>query len=193
MEYIGVLLVAAMVFGLCFLIDKGFTRLFRSQAQHQSGTAVRLNKKYGAFGLILVVLGISAVIYGVSQGLILIICGLIVILMGAALVVYYMTFGIYYDADSFLYTAFGKKSATYHYSQIRCQQLYALQGGNVLCELHMTDGSAVQVQLALQGAEEFMNTAFLGWVRQKNLDIRDGDFEFHDPENSCWFPPKEDA
>lgn len=192
MEYIGVLVVAALVFGVCFLVDKGFTKLFRSQAQHRSGTAVRLNKKYGAFGLILVVLGIAAMISGISQSIVLLIGGVIVVAMGAALVVYYMTFGIFYDSESFLYTSFGKKSRTYHYSQIRSQQLYVIQGGNIIVELHMTDGSAVQVQLALQGAEDFMNTAFLGWVRQKNMDIREN-CEFHDPQNSCWFPAEEDS
>lgn len=190
MEYIGVLIVAALVFGVCFLVDRGFTKLFRSQAQHRSGTAVRLNKKYGAFGLILVVLGISAVISGIAQSVVLLIGGIIVAAMGAALVVYYMTFGIFYDDESFVYTTFGKKSRTYHYSQIRSQQLYVVQGGNIIVELHMTDGSAVQVQLALQGAEDFMNTAFLGWVRQRNIDIREN-CDFHDPQNSCWFPAEE--
>ena len=192
MEYIGVLVVAALVFGVCFAIDKGFTKLFRSQAQHRSGTAVRLNKKYGAFGLILVVLGIAAIISGISQSIVLLLGCVIVVAMGAALVVYYMTFGIYYDGDSFLYTTFGKKSRAYHYSQIHSQQLYVVQGGNIIVELHMTDGSAVQVQLALQGAEDFLNTAFLGWVRQKNIDIREN-CDFHDPENSCWFPAEEES
>lgn len=192
MEYIGVLLVAAMVFGVCFLVDKGFTKLFRSQAQHRSGTAVRLNKKYGAFGLILGVLGIAAIIFGITDGVVLLVGGVIVVLIGVALVVYYMTFGIFYDADSFLYTTFGKKSITYRYGQIRSQQVYVIQGGSILVELHMTDGSAVQVQLALQGAEDFMNTAFLGWVRQKNIDVRQ-DCSFHDPQNSCWFPPEEEG
>lgn len=192
MEYIGVLVVAALVFGVCFLVDKGFTKLFRSQAQHRSGTAVRQNKKYGAFGLILAVLGIAAVISGITDSVVLLVGGIIVILMGAALVVYYMTFGIYYDGDGFLYTTFGKKSRTYRYSQIRTQQLYMLQGGNILVELHMEDSSAVQVQLSLQGAEDFLNTAFLGWVRQKNIDIREN-CEFHDPQNSLWFPTEEES
>ena len=47
MEYLAVIIFAALVFGLCFLVDKGFTKLFRNQAQHHSGQAVRLNKKYG--------------------------------------------------------------------------------------------------------------------------------------------------
>lgn len=193
MEYLAVIIFAAIIFGLCFLVDKGFTKLFRSQAQHHSGQAVRLNKKYGAFGLILVALGVATLFSGLPNTWVFIAAGAVVIVVGAALVVYYMTFGIFYDGDSFVYTTFGKKSKVYQYNQIRCQQLYMVQGGNIVVELHMTDGSTVQVQLQLQGAETFLNTAFLGWVRQKNLDVRDGCCDFHDPDNSCWFPSAEDV
>ena len=40
----SVLLVAAVVFGICFLADKGFTKIFRGQVQHRSGLSVRPNK-----------------------------------------------------------------------------------------------------------------------------------------------------
>ena len=36
---LSVLLVAAVVFGICFLADKIFTKAFRNQTQHQSGLA----------------------------------------------------------------------------------------------------------------------------------------------------------
>lgn len=193
MEYLAIIIFAALVFGVCFLVDKGFTKLFRNQAQHHSGQAVRLNKKYGAFGLILTVLGLATLFAALSETWIFVAAGAIVIVMGIALVVYYMTFGIFYDADGFVYTTFGKKSATYQYNQIRCQQLYQVQGGNIIVELHMTNGNTVQVQLQLNGAEDFLNTAFLGWVRQKNLDVRSGCCDFHDPEKSCWFPSLEDV
>lgn len=190
MEFVAVIIIAALTFGVCFLADKGFQKLFRSQAQHHSGLAVRLNKKYGAFGLILVVLGLAAVFAGLPGDWVLMVGGGIVICIGVFLVVYYMTYGIFYDADGFVYTTFGKKSVTYQYNQIRSQQLYVVTGGNVTVELHMADGSAVQVQLQLNGAEDFMNKAHTGWCRQKG--IRQEDCDFYDPENSCWFPKTED-
>ena len=191
MEFVAVIIVAALTFGGCFLVDKGFQKLFRSQAQHYSGLAVRLNKKYGAFGLILVVLGIAAVFAGMGGDWVLIVGGGIVIAVGVGLVVYYMTYGIFYDADGFVYTTFGKKSVTYRYNQIRCQQLYEVTGGNIMVELHMTDGSAVQVQLQLKGAEAFMEKAHTGWCRQKGIDGESCDF--YDSENSCWFPKAEEV
>lgn len=190
MEFVAVLIMAAAVFGVCFLVDKGFQKLFRSQAQHHSGLAVRLNKKYGAFGLILFVLGLAAVFMGLKDGWVLIAGGVVVMLMGIALVVYYMTYGIFYDGDSFVYTTFGRKSVTYRYDQIAAQQVYVVQGGGIVVELHMCDGSAVSVQLHLQGAEDFMNKAFSGWCRQKGIEKEA--CAFHDPANSCWFPPEED-
>ena len=61
MQYVFVLLVAAAVFGICYLVDKGFTKLFRSQQQHQSGLSVRHSKHYGSIGLVVAVLGLAAV------------------------------------------------------------------------------------------------------------------------------------
>ena len=60
-QFLPLALVAAVIFGICFLVDKAFTKLFRSKAQHRSGMAVRANKRYGLFGVILTVLGIMAI------------------------------------------------------------------------------------------------------------------------------------
>ena len=189
MEYIGVLVVAALVFGVCFLIDKGFTKLFRSQAQHRSGLAVRLNKKYGAFGLILFALGVAGIFAGLGDNWLLIAGGALIAVVGIGLVVYYMTFGVFYDSDSFILTTFGKKSTTYRYQDIKGQQLYNSYG-NIIIELHMNDGRTVQLQSAMSGVYPFLDKAFESWCSQKG--IRREDCAFHDPENSCWFPPMEE-
>lgn len=191
MEYVAVLIVAALVFGACFLIDKGFTRLFRSQAQHMSGKAVRLNKRYGSFGLIIAVIGVAAIITGLQESLLLIIGGIIMVLTGTGLVAYYMSYGVFYDAESFLFMTLGKKSVTYYYNAIRAQQLYNNQG-HLLIELYMSDGNTVQLQSTMQGCYEFMNHAFAAWLRQTGR--KQEDCPFFDPDNSCWFPPaKEEA
>ena len=189
MELLGVFSVAAVVFGLCFLVDKGFTKLFRSKAQHQSGLSVRLNKKYGAFGLIVFVLGIAALFSLWNEGWLLITAGFLLMVLGIALVVYYMTFGIFYDGDGFLLTTFGKRSTAYRYADIKSQQLYNSYG-QILIELHMTDGRNVQLQAGMTGVYPFLDKAFSAWCAQKGLD--EGTCTFHDPANSCWFPPMEE-
>ena len=189
MDLMIVLLFAGAVFGLCFLADKGFQKLFRGHPQHRSGRALRLSKKYGSFGVILVMLGVAGLLAGLPGNWMLMAGSALIAVVGIGLIIYYLTFGIYYDDKGFLYSVFGKRSRSYPYGQIRCQQLYAVQGGSTLLELHMADGSSVTIQLSLEGAEAFLNTAFLGWVQQNNIDIRNT--QFHDPKNSCWFPSQE--
>lgn len=186
MQIISTLVIVAAVFGLCFLVDKLFTKLFRGKSQHTTGLSVRLSKKYGSIGLILVALGAAAIFAGMNNGiLILSIGGGVVTLLGVGLVVYYMTFGVFYDEDSFVLTTFGKKSDTYRYEQIQGQLLYNAYG-NILIELHMDDGRTVGLQAGMVGVYPFLDKAFYAWCRQKG--IAPESCEFHDPDNSLWFP-----
>ena len=189
MEFLSVVLIAAAVFGICYLVDRGFAKLFRSKAQHMSGLAVRVNKRYGAFGVIMFALGVGAVLAGLSGEWILIAGGALIAVAGICMVVYYLTFGVFYDEDSFLISRFGKKSLTYKYNQIKTQQLY-VASGNTLIELHMTDGQYISLQAGMPGVYDFMDKAFAGWCYQRGIDPES--CEFHDPDNSCWFPPMED-
>lgn len=185
MEYVIVILVAAVIFGGCYLVDKSFTKLFRSKAQHMSGLAIRASKRYGSFGLIFVVIGISAVFAGAGEGWVLLCGGILVALMGAGIVTHYLTFGIFYDEDSFLVSKFGRKSVAYRYNQIKGQMLY-ISGNSILIELHMTDGKTVMLQSGMEGVYPFLDKAFAGWCHQKGIDPES--CEFHDPANSLWFP-----
>ena len=190
-QLIPIALIAAVIFGICYLVDKTFAKLFRSKAQHRSGKAVRANKRYGVFGVILTILGIMAICVGTTDGPVLIWGGVIVLLMGIALAVYYLSFGIFYDGESLLLQRFGKKAVTYAYKDIVGQKLYLIQGGNIVVELHMTDGSAVSVQSAFDGVYPFLDAAFAGWCLQTGRDPESCDF--HDPSQSLWFPTVEET
>lgn len=191
MQFIYTLLIAGAVFGVCYLVDHAFTRLFRSKAQHRSGLAVRAPKKYGIFGTILIVLGILSIASGVSNGKVLLIGGIIVLLMGIGLAGYYLSYGIFYDGESMLVSGFGKKDRTYSFKDIRCQKLYLITGGTVVIELHMTNGETVSVQSSMDGVYPFLDTAFAGWCLATGRDPQSCDF--HDPSKSLWFPSEEDA
>ena len=67
MELFLTLLVAAAVFGVCYAVDRLFTKSFRSHAQHRSGLAVRASKRYGIFGVGLSVLGVMAICGGIPE------------------------------------------------------------------------------------------------------------------------------
>ena len=185
------LIVAGITFGLCFLVDKGFTRTFRSKKEHASGTAVRAGKKYGIFGILLSVIGILAIFNWASQGAVLLIGGILVLLMGVFLSVYYLSFGIFYDEDSFLLSSFGKRSVSYRYRDIQSQQLFAVSGGNVVIELWLADGKTVSLQSGMEGVYPFLDAAFLGWCRQTGADPEK--CSFHDPSKSWWFPHGEES
>ena len=191
MTFFLILLIAAAVFGLCFAVDKAFSKLFRSKAQHRSGMAVRANKRYGLFGVILSVLGIMAVCVGISDGPVLLWGGIVVLLMGAALAVYYLSFGVFYDGETFLLSRFGKKEVTYRFSEIKGQKLYLVQGGNIIIELHMADGGTVSLRSTMDGVCPFLDTAFAAWCLQTGRDPQSCDF--HDPSQSLWFPTVEDV
>ena len=191
MQLFLILLIVAAIFGICHLVDKGFSKLFRSKAQHKSGLAVRANKRYGVFGTVLICIGILAVCIGITDGPVLLAGGIFVLLMGAGLAAYYLTFGIFYDGESFLYARFGKKDITYYYKDIVGQKLYLVQGGNIIIELHMTDGSAVSLQSPMDGVYPFLDTAFAAWCMQTGRDPQSCDF--HDPSQSLWFPTVEET
>lgn len=190
MQFPAILIVAALIFGICYLVDRTFTRLFRSKAQHRSGKAVRATKRYGVFGVILTVLGIMAVCVGITDGPVLIWGGVFVLLMGICLAVYYLSFGIFYDGESILLCRFGRKDTLYYYKNIVGQKLYLVQGGSVVIELHMADGSALSVNTNMEGVYPFLDTAFAAWCLQTGRDPESCDF--HDPSQSIWFPTVED-
>ena len=183
-----IFLVIAAAFLLCWLLDKGFTKVFRGKTQHLSGKSVRLNKYYGLAGLVLSVVGIAAIFNGISDIPVLAAGGGLLVAVGIFLMVYYLSFGVYYDADTFLFSSFGKKSQVYRYSDI-CGQLLYNNAGRILIELHMKDGRALQLQNGMIDVYPFLDHAFAAWCVQKGIDPEA--CEFHDPDNSLWFPMME--
>ena len=185
----AIILIIAAVFALCFLVDKGFNKLFRGKVQHKSGKSVRLNKRYGSIGIVMFAFGVAAVFMGLNNAEWVLAGGAaLLVLGGIALVVTYMSFGIYYDEDSLILSKFGKAEQTFYFKNIRSQQLY-LASGNVVVELHMADGSHFQVHTGMTGMYPFMDHAFETWLQQTGRTRED--CTWYDPDNSCWFPPYE--
>ena len=182
-------LVAALVFLLCFGLDKGFARLFRSKPQHTSGRSVRLNKYYAVAGLVLFVLSVAGLFASKGSDWLLLVGSVLILLLGIGLCAYYLAFGIYYDEDTFLVCGIFKKSTTYRYADIRGQLLYKSYGNMIIVELHMANGKTVQVFSGMTGADAFLDAAFTYWLQQTGRNVED--CSFHDPANSCWFPSVE--
>ena len=186
MQAIVILIIAALVFLLCWGVDKLFMKLFRSKAQHRSGLAVRASKRYGIFGVALSILGVLGIMNGIGGEKILLYAGIAVLLMGLALAVHYLSFGIFYDGESFLLSRFGRKDQEHRYDEIVSQKLYVLTGGSTVIELTLQDGSVLSLQSTMDGVYPFMDTAFAGWCLETGHRMEDCDF--YDPSNSWWFP-----
>ena len=186
MQAIVILLIAALVFAVCWGVDKLFIRLFRSKAQHRSGLAVRSSKRYGLFGVIFTILGILGIFSGINGEKVLLYAGIVVMLMGIALAVHYLSFGIFYDGESFLISRFGRKDREHRYDEIVSQKLYVITGGSTVIELTLKDGSTVSLQSTMDGVYPFMDTAFAGWCLETGHRMEDCDF--YDPAKSWWFP-----
>ena len=75
-----IILVVAGTFLLCWLLDKGFQKAFRSAPQHLSGKSVRLNKFYGLAGLLMAVLGVAAMLAGSDK--LLLVGGAVLVTVG---------------------------------------------------------------------------------------------------------------
>lgn len=189
MEALVIFIVAALVFFLCWVVDRTFIKLFRSKAQQRSGNAVRASKRYGIFGVMLSVLGILGITTGVQGESLLIYCGIIVLLMGLALAVHYLSFGVFYDSDSFLLCRFGRKAQEHRYQEIVSQKLYVVTGGSIVIDLILQDGSSLSLQSTMDGVYPFMDAAFSGWCAQTGRNPES--CEFHDPSKSWWFPHEE--
>ena len=190
MQAIVILIIAALVFLICRVVDKLFSKLFRSKAQHRSGMAIRASKRYGIFGVMFSVLGILGIVTGCTGDSVLTWAGLVVLLMGIALAVHYLSFGIFYDGESFLLCRFGRKSQEHRYEEIVSQKLYVLTGGSTVIELTLKDGSTVSVQSTMDGVYPFMDTAFAGWCMETGRKMEECDF--YDPSKSWWFPHEEE-
>ena len=190
MPVFALLILAAATFGLCFLADRLFTKLFRNHRQHRSGKTVRANSRYAAFGIILSVIGLAAAIIGGAESIILICGGIIVVIVGLVLLLYYLSFGVYYDEEGFLISRPGKRSTSYSYGSIAFQQLYTTSGGTII-ELTMTDGTALLLQSGMTGVYPFLDFAFFRWCRETGRD--EDNCPFHDPASSHWFPSKEEV
>lgn len=191
MQFLVILLFAAIIFGICRVVDKIFTGIFRSKAQHRSGLAVRANKRYGIFGVMLTILGILGIMTGMNGEKVLLFSGIFVLLMGASLAAHYLSFGIFYDGESFLVCRFGRKSQEHTYREIESQKLYVITGGSIVIDLLLKDGGSVSLQSTMDGVYPFMDTAFAGWCMQTGHKIEE--CSFYDPSKSWWFPHEEEV
>lgn len=138
------------------------------------------------WGIALMTLGALAA--AAPLGAVMDLAGALIAAGGALLLAWVLKFSLSYDEACFCLQGL-KGARQYRYGQIAGQKLYLTQGGGVIIELHMEDGSAVSLQSDIPGVYAFLDRAFARWLAEKG--IREADCPWYNPEQSCWFPEAE--
>ena len=117
MKYVLLLGFCAVIFLICFLVDKLIQKLFPKHELEKSKTVVRPPRKSAVFGVLLLVFPLMALLFWMPEegDTLLTICCVGAMLMGAFLLVTYFSVSIYYGEDGFLYKTLrgGKKEYRY--------------------------------------------------------------------------------
>lgn len=188
MKYLFLLIICAVVFLLCFLIDLLLKKLFPKEAIEKGKQVVRLPRRGAIFGVILVFTALVVFVRILPQKMdtLLLIGGIAALLLGAVLLVNYCSFAIYYDEETFLYKDFRHKKTLYHYSQIRGQRSMLTRSG--VNTLLFVGEESLQLYSAMQGLDSFLNKAFFRWCAVKGIDP---DSVENNPAMLTYFPDPE--
>lgn len=184
MKYFFLLLFAALVFGLCFLVDKLTGRLRKKAGL---SPVVRLPLRYPVAAALLTLTAVGAGIYAVVKhsGLF---GGVAAVLL--ALAVYFLycygQMGIDYDEERFTFRK-GKVSQKFAFGDIDGQRVAVSRRS--FCLVLCLGKDEVVIYGNMQGVQPFLNTAYQGWCRAKGLDPEAQDW--HNPADFRWFPDQQ--
>lgn len=184
-SFLILLVFMALVFGLCFLVDKGVARLRR---RTENASQVRPPLLYPAMSGALALAAVGCLIYGVLKGKLIYGAAAVVFLgVGIYAMVYYFTTGIRYTDTHFTFRS-GKQRKTFAFDDIRGQRVAVSRKS--VCLVLCLDRDQVVLYNNMQGFAPFLNRAYKGWCLAKNLDPAGQ--VWHDPSDHRWFPDQPD-
>ena len=130
-KYVFVLIVCAVVFLVCFLIDSLLKLLFPKSRLEKSKQVVRPPRRSAVIGVILTFAGAAMLVKLLPEkgDLLFILGSIVAVIFGVILLCTYFSFVIYYDDEGFLYKAWGHGKQEFRYSQIRGQRSLLTRGG----------------------------------------------------------------
>ena len=180
MQYVIIALFMALVFGLCFGVDRLCKTLFPKDERK----AVRLPRRSVIFGILLSFLGFSALLGFWEQLEWYFRAGcFIVFFMGIFLLVQYFSFSIRYDEEGFTCRTFGKKPVCSSYADILGQKSLITRSG-VNSTLYTKRGE-VPIYSAQTGVQDFLKTAFAVWCEKNGIAP---DTVENNPDYLTYFP-----
>ena len=187
--YILMLIVCALVFLVCFLIDTLLKVIFPKSKLEKSRQAVRPPRRSAVIGVILAFLGLAVVVRIAPQehDTLLLIGAIGAMVIGTVLLCTYFSVVIYYDDEGFLYKAWGHGKQEFRYSQIRGQRSLLTRGG-VNTILFVGDAE-INLYGAMQNLNAFLSKAFFKWCQVKGIDP---DSIENNPRMATYFPDPDD-
>ena len=170
-KYIFVLIVCAVVFLICFLIDSLFKVIFPKSKLEKSKQVVRPPRKSAVAGVILTFAGVAVLIKNLAG------TPDTLFLIGSIVAI------IYFDDEGFLYKAWCHGRKEFRYSQIRGQRSLLTRGG-VNTILFVGD-EEINLYSAMQNLNAFLSKAFFKWCAVKGIDP---DTIENNPRMATYFP-----
>lgn len=185
MKYLLVLIICAVVFLVCFLIDLLCKALFPKSKLEKSKTVVRPPRRSAIFGIILSFLGAAVLVRCLPQGedVLLLIGAAVALVLGIILLVTYFSVVIYFDDEGFLYKARGKGKQTFRYSQIKGQRSLMTRGG--INTILFVGDEEINLYSAMQNVNAFLSKAFFKWCEERGIDP---DTVENNPRMLTYFP-----
>ena len=190
MQYVFLLIIAVLVFGVCFLIDLLVKKLRPKSDLEKGKQVVRLPRRSAIWGVILVLFPLVVLLFWLPpEGDTMLTIGCAVAMVfGAILLIQFGSFAIHYDDTQFMYRDLRHKKKIYTYDQIRGQQSLMTRGG-IQSTLFVSE-DVIEVYSAMQGLGDFLSKAFFRWCEAKGIDP---DSVENNPHMLTYFPaPKEE-
>ena len=177
-----VVIVCAVVFALCFLVD-GLAKKLRGKARADE-RAVRMPKRSVSIGMLLIVFALCAVLFWVPQEVLWLRVGCFVVAaMGVVLIVQYLSFSVRYDEGGFTVAQFARPKRTFRYADIRAQRSLMTRSG--IHATLLTQDDSVSLTSAMEGADVFLRFAFGKWCAEKGIDPESIE---NNPQMMTYFP-----
>ena len=164
-KYVFVLIVCAVVFLVCFLIDSLLKLLFPKSRLEKSKQVVRPPRRSAVIGVILTFAGAAMLVKLLPEkgDLLFILGSIVAVIFGVILLCTYFSFVIYYDDEGFLYKAWGHGKQEFRYSQIRGQRSLLTRGG--VNTILFVGKEEINLYSAMQNLNAFLSKAFFNLLK----------------------------
>lgn len=187
MKIAALLILCALVFLVCWLVDLGLRKLFPKTELEKGKNVVRPSRKNAIFGVVLTFAAAAVALFRLTEepDVLLTVGCAVAFVMGVILLVTYFSFAIYYDDEKFLLVE-RRKKREFRYDEIRGQRTLMTRGG--YNSILFAGDAEINLYSSMQNVNVFLGKAFFRWCDAKGIDP---DGIENNPRMMTWFPDPE--